>query len=210
MFFRRCVVAKPLVFQFGDRDLPFTLNKVERSKLYGHKETEVLDEQGRRCELATLCDDGHTVVGRGGSGLGYLSADGQWRDKSQLQAVDLEGKPIEPVPSSFAAPIKLFETASADHYLSHNIRLVYQLETDTDIQELLGELKRGSIFSFPYSYRGGLEPDAGFLLLGEDGHLFLAVGNPTSAELIGLQQPVAWSDEEDEADETDLMDFDMI
>jgi hypothetical protein len=203
-------VAKPLVFQFGDRDLSFTLNKIERSKLYGYKELEVLDERGRQCELATLGDDGHTVVGRGGTGLGYLSADGEWREKSQLQAVDLEGKPIQPVPSSFAAPIKLFDTVNADQYLAHNVRLVYQLDTDDDTSELLSELRRGTIFAFPYSYRGGLESDAGFLLLGDDGNIFLAVGNPTRAEFLGLQQPVAWTDEEDATDETDLMDFDMI
>ena len=39
---------------------------------------------------------------------------------------------------------------------------------------------------------------------------FLAVGDPTKVEFIGLQQTAAAYDEDDEADETDLMDFDMI
>ena len=55
-------MAKPLVFQFGDVELSFQLNKVDRSKLYGYKEVEVLDEKGRRCELATIADDGRTVA----------------------------------------------------------------------------------------------------------------------------------------------------
>ncbi|MEQ8789702.1 MAG: hypothetical protein RIC55_25635 [Pirellulaceae bacterium] len=202
-------MAKPLVFQWGDVDLSLTLNKVDRSKLYGYKEVEVLDENGKPCELATLADDGRTVVGRGGTGLGSIDADGGWADKSQLLPVDLEGREIEPVASSFSAPIKLFETATPDEYLRHNIRLVYRLESEQDIESLREELARGTIFSFPYSYRGGLEADAGFLLLGADGHLFLAVGSPTSPEFIGLQQ-AAFLDEEDVADETDLMDFDMI
>src|SRR4051794_202632 len=78
-------MAKPLVFQFGDRDISFTLNKVDRSKLYGYKEMEVLAEDGQRCELATLADDGCTVVGRGGTGIGQLSADGLWCDKQTLK-----------------------------------------------------------------------------------------------------------------------------
>jgi hypothetical protein len=203
-------VAKPLVFQWGDTDLSFTLAKIDRSKLYGYKEVEVLDEDGNRCELATLADDGRTVVGRGGTGLGYVDADGAWCEKSKLKPVDLEGEEIEPVASSFSAPIKLFETVTAEGYLSHNIRLVYQLDTEDEIESLVQELRRGTIFSFPYSYRGGLEADAGFLLMGQDGHLFLAVGDPTNVEFIGLQQMAAMVAEEDEVDETDLMDFDMI
>jgi hypothetical protein len=203
-------VAKPLVFQWGDTDLSFTLAKIDRSKLYGYKEVEVLDEDGNRCELATLADDGRTVVGRGGTGLGYVDADGAWCEKSKLKPVDLEGEEIEPVASSFSAPIKLFETVTAEGYLSHNIRLVYQLDTEDEIESLVQELRRGTIFSFPYSYRGGLEADAGFLLMGQDGHLFLAVGDPTNVEFIGLQQMAAMLAEEDEVDETDLMDFDMI
>ena len=203
-------VAKPLVFQWGDDDLSFTMNKVDRSKLYGYKEVEVLDENGKPCELATLADDGQTVVGRGGTGLGYLDADGQWVEKSQLTPVDLDGKAMEQVASSFSAPIKLFETVTADEYLSHNIRLVYQLECEGPIETLITELERGTIFSFPYSYRGGLEADSGFLLLSDDGHLFMAVGSPTRVDFIGLQQTAILSEQDDEVDETDLMDFDMI
>ena len=97
-------------------------------------DVEVLDEKGNPCELATLADDGQTVVGRGGIGLGYIDADGLWNDKSQLQPVDVEGNELKPVASSFSAPIKLFETVTPDEYLSHNIRLVYQLQTECAIE----------------------------------------------------------------------------
>lgn len=202
-------MAKPLVFQFGDCDLALVMNKVDRSKLYGYKEVEVLDDQGRRCELATLAGDGRTVVGRGGTGIAQLAPDGTWCDKGALRPVNVEGVEIQPVPSSFGAPIKLFETATVEEYLSHTIRLVYQLTCDADLTDLKAELARGTIFKFPYSFRGGLEADAGFLLANEEGEIFLAVGNPTRIEFIGLAQ-VAAAEEEGEVDETDLMDFDMI
>ncbi|MEM6468900.1 MAG: hypothetical protein AAF802_04975 [Planctomycetota bacterium] len=202
-------MPKPLIFLWGDQELSFALSKVDRSKLYGYKEVEVLDDSGERCELATLADDGCTVVGRGGTGLGYVDADGSWRDKSELKPVDIDGNEIEPVESSFNAPIKLFDSVSTEHYLSHNIRLVYHLQAESIDADLMAELKRGTIFSFPYSYRGGLEADAGFLLFDSEENLFLAVGNPTQAEMIGMQQPVA-VEEDDTADEMDLMDFDMI
>jgi hypothetical protein len=203
-------VARPLVFQFGDRELAFTLNKVDRTKLYGYKEMAVLAEDGQRCELATLADDGCTVIGRGGTGLGQLSVDGLWCEKKTLKPVDQNGKEIQPVPSSFAAPIRLFDTVSLDEYLRHNIRLVYHVTSDDDVDDLVAELKKGTLFSFPYSYRGGLAADAGFLLMGEEDRIFLLVGNPTRYEFIGLQQVAAVEEVEEDEDEADSMDFDMI
>jgi hypothetical protein len=99
------------VFEFQGSVIAFTLTKIDRSKLYGYKEVVVLDERDRPCELATLADAGCTVVGRGGTGLGYVSADGNWCGKSQLKPVDLDGRELQPVLSSFAAPIPLSETA---------------------------------------------------------------------------------------------------
>ncbi len=203
-------MAKPIVFRFGDRDLPFALAKVDRSKLYGYKEVEVLAEDGQRCELATLADDGCTVVGRGGTGIGQLSADGLWCDKQGLKPVDPDGKEIKPVASSFSAPIRLFDTASADAYLNHNIRLVYHLTSEDDVGDLRAELKKGTLFSFPYSYRGGLAADAGFLLMGEEDKIFLVVGSPTKLEFIGLQQLAVADEEEPDEEDEESMDFDMI
>lgn len=213
-------MAKPLVFQFGGSELAFQLNKIDRSKLYGYKELEVLDQQGRRCELATLAGDGHTVVGRGGAALATLDADGRWCDKSQLKPVDVEGKEITPVTSSYGAAINDLQACSVDDYLQHKIRLVYQLEAEPSPQpspirgegalSLRDELTKGTIFKFPYSYRGGIEADVGFLLAGEDGNAFFAVGNPTKVEFIGLAQVAVAADEDPDTEEMDLMDFDMI
>jgi hypothetical protein len=202
-------MAKPLVLQFGDRDLPFNMNKVDRSKLYGYKEVEALDDHGRVCELATLVGDGRTVVGKGGSGLGQLDADGCWVEKSALKPVDLEGREIQPVPSSFSVAPKLFETATVEEYLRHTIRSAYQLTCEEEIADLTAELERGTIFKFPYSFRGGLEADAAFMLMAEDKSIFMLVGSPTKVEFIGLAQ-VAAVEEEDAGEEADMMDFDMI
>ncbi len=203
-------MAKPLVFQFGDRDLSFNLEKVDRSKLYGYKEVEVLDDEGGVCDLATLATDGQTVVGRGGTGMGYVSSGGEWCEKSELKPIDLDGNEITSVESSYSAPIKLFETASHNEYLGHNIRSIYRMTTEDQIDELVEELDRGTIFSFPYSYRGGLEADAGFMLKSDEGNLFLAIGQPTKIEFISMQPSISVVDDTEEDNETDLMDFEMI
>lgn len=188
------------------------MHKIDRSKLYGYKELLVTDEAEQVCELATLADDGKTLVGKGGTGIAQLTSDGKWTDKTQLKPVDLEGNEIKPVPSSFAAPIELTEETSIDDYLNHNVRLVYRLVIDEDSQteeELFAKLKDGAIIKFPYSYRGGLEADVGFLLMNNEKQIFFLVGEATEVQFVGLQQTAAAVSPETE-EEGDLMDFSMM
>jgi hypothetical protein len=204
-------MAKPLAVLHKGKSLALNLEKVDRSKLYGYVETEVLDEQSRRCELATLNGDGRTLVGRGGTALGLLSPNGLWRERSTLQALDLNGKPLTPVKSTFDAPVPLEKTATIDEYLAHNIQTVYQLTPDGDATDLVGDLRAGTIYSFPFSYRGGLEAHTGFLLLGADGHLFLAVGTAPSFQFVGLKQTAAVAEDEGDTEEQDdSLDFGMM
>lgn len=204
-------MAKPLVVEFRGETVEFALEKVDRTKLYGYVETEVHDEAGNRCELATLAGDGHSVVGRGGAALAYLSSDGLWQTKADLKAVDVHGHVITPVKSTFDAPVALDRTATVDEYLSHNINLVYQLVPAGESAALAAELKGGAIFQFPFSYRGGLEASAGFLLQGADGNTFLCVGSPTALEFVGLSAPAAAvPDEAAATDDDESLDFNLV
>jgi hypothetical protein len=201
-------MAKPLVVQLDGIDLPLDIARVERSDLYGYVEVEALDAKGRKCFSASLADDGQTIVASGGSAFAKLSQDGKWLEKTQIKPVDADGKEITPVPSSFAAPVLLAKTATVEEYLSHNIRSVYQVTSEADLTPLMARLKEGTIFSFPYSFRGGLEADAGFLLLAADGTPFVAVGNPTKLEFISFDQAAAAEEEPAEGEED--LDFGMM
>ena len=204
-------MAKPLVLNFGGVDLPLALAKVERSDLYGYVEIETLDEQGRKCAMATLANDGKCVMATGGSALASLSPDGQWMERKALIATDQNGQKITPVPSSYAAPVPLKQTATIDEYLEHNIRAVYQISSEADLSPLMNELKKGTIFKFPYSYRGGLEPDAAFLLLASDGTPFLAIGSPAKLEFVAFANTAGVTpDEEEAAEEEESLDFGMM
>jgi len=204
------ILARPLLFQLGDNSIALDMNKIDRSRLYGSKELEVVDDKGGRCELATLAEDGRTLVGRGSTALGWLDVDLNWCDKSQLKPVDLDGQEVVPVLSSFSAPIRLFDTCSIDDYLQHNIRLVYAAESQDDLADLRAELDRGTIFTFSYSYRGGQEADTGFLLTNDAGEIVIAIGNPTDVNFIGLASTVVESSNDEEIDDGEIMDFDMI
>lgn len=203
-------MAKPLIVTFGGTDFPLQLSKVERSDLYGYVDIETLDEQGRPCTLATLADDGRTIIGSSSSAMAMLAPDGGWLEKKELIPTDNQGKAITPVASSYSAPVPLTRIATVDEYLSHNIRSVYQVSGETDLSALMDELKKGTIFQFPYSFRGGLEPDAGFLLLAADGTVFFAVGTPTKLEMVGLEQAAAVTEEEAEGEDEEGLDFGMM
>src|SRR5439155_13081804 len=121
-----------------------------------------------------------------------------------------DGKAIEPVKSTFDTPVTLDRTATIDEFLSHNITTLYQLSPDHASEALLKELHAGTIYQFPFSYRGGLEASAGFLLRGADGHLFLCVGIPTGCTFVGLQATAAVVSEDTAADEADSLDFSLV
>ncbi|HUE71135.1 MAG TPA: hypothetical protein VMP01_09625 [Pirellulaceae bacterium] len=206
-------MAKPLVFQWRDRQISFQMAKVDRARLYGFKETEVLDDKGQKCSLATLAQDGQTVVGRGGACFGTVTVDGMWIEKSQLSPVDPAGQTLQPVPSSFAAPVPLTEVVTTEDYLDSAVRAIYLMESEDDIAPLHEELKQGTIYRFAYSFRGGLEPDQGFLLANSEGKVFCAIGKPSKVEFLALAQAApAVEDEESAADEEDVdaMDFSMM
>ena len=121
----------------------------------------------------------------------------------------MQGNTIVPVPSSFAAPIELGEEATTERFLDHNIRLIYELDSSEISPELAKRLQNGAMFMFPYSYRGGLEADTGFLMTNSAGDTFFLVGDDCNIQFKGLQQATAIANFE-EGDDDALMDFDMI
>ena len=78
---------------------------------------------------------------------------------------------------------------------------------------LLSELRAGTIYTFAFSYRGGLDPDVGFLLANSEGAPFLAVGKKTRLQFVALPElalPDAEADLDEESDDEDSMDFGMM
>lgn len=205
-------MAKPLVFRHGKTELSFQLDKLDRDKLYGYIDTEALDDKGRACQLAILGGDGKTLAGRGGSALMYLDGDGNYTARGTLKPVSPEGQPLTAVPSSFGAAIPLSQRASVDEYLEHNVKSVYLLQPPMGADDLLKELRSGAIYTFPFSYRGGLNPSVGFLLATSDGIPTLAVGQKARLEFVSLSEVVDPEEETtvEEAGDDDEMDFGMM
>jgi hypothetical protein len=205
-------MARQLVLSLDGREFPVSLIKIDREKLYGSVEIEAFDEKGREAQLRVLAADGKTLIDKGGTALTTVNEKGTSVDRSSLTAVDEDGDDIEPVPSSFNAP-NVLDRATTDDYLAQMVKSVYLLqppEDGGDISYLLDHLDGEQIFTFPFSWRGGLDYDKAFVL-GADNEAFMIVGRPAEFQFLKLNQSTTLLDStaEDEVSMDDL-DFDLI
>lgn len=209
-------MPRSLSFSIDENTFDATIIKVDRSHLYGTVAIETADMDGERCGVATLAADGKTLIPKGGTALGYINPQGEWVNRSELQAVDLDGAPVEEVESSFDAPIVLNNKCDADEFLNHSVRLVYRLSSDNPFPEsLLKELKAGTIFQFGFSYRGGVGYDPAFVLSDEDDNIWMMVSRENQVESVGLTQAAVCygenlDEDTDDQDPGDSIDFSML
>ena len=209
-------MARKLEFDFGGEPFTVAINKVDRSKLYGRVETETFDANEKECTLATLARDGRTIIPYGGTASGYVNTEGLWVTRDELIPIDRDGKEIAEVPSSFSQPTILETEVDIDTFLDHPVRLIYQLDAQTEISsDLKAKLAAGAIYQFPFSYRGGIYSDPAFLMQGEDDILWMLIGQKSDIEFVGFEQAAicaARCEElgEDDSGETDPFDFDML
>jgi hypothetical protein len=203
-------MAKNLVFSLDGKEFEVVIKRIDRDDLYGKVEVEAFDEKGKPAELKVLAADGKTLIDKGGTALETLNAKGDSIDRTELVAVDINGDPIEKVPSSFDAPNEL-KKAEIDDYLSLLVKSVYLLDAPegADIDYLKDHLSAKQIFSFPFSYRGGLEYDNAFVL-GDDKDAFMVVGKDAELRYLKLNQSSVLDSVEEAEISADDISFDLL
>lgn len=209
-------MGRKLVFSLVGVEFSTELTKVDREKLYGSVEIEAFDERGKPASLQVLAPDGKTFIGKGGTANAVLTEDGDWIERKELIAVE-DGTPIEPVESSFSR-VNILQPATVEDYLSHIVKLVYLLtpadaddaDAETEAAPLESLFVEDRIYKFPFSYRGGLEYDAAFLMRNDEG-TFMIVGNPADLEYLSLPQAGTLLEPvEEQPLDDDELDFDLL
>lgn len=203
-------MAKPLILSLDGKEIAVSIIKIDRDKLYGSVEIEAFDEKGKEASLRVLAADGKTLIDKGGTALATITEKGDSVDRSTLKPVDEDGKKIEPVSSSFGEANKLYK-ATVDDYLSQTVKSVYLLQPfeGSDIKYLKDHLEGDQIYSFPFSYRGGVENDDAFII-GANKEAFMVTGKKSEFEFLKLNQ-AATLDSVEEADiSADDLDFDFM
>ena len=203
-------MPRELVLSLDGREFPVNMIKIDREKLYGSVDIEAFDEKGNEASLRVLAADGKTLIDRGGTALTTVNVKGTSIDRSALTAVDEDGEKIEPVPSSFNEP-NVLKRADVDDYLATIVKSVYLLQPpeEGNIDYLKDHLGPSQIYSFPFSYRGGLDYDQAFVL-GADNEAFMIVGRPAELEFMKLNQAAALDSAEEQEISADDLDFDLL
>lgn len=202
-------MARELQFELAGTQYAAAIEKVDRRKLYGWVERRYYDAEGEECHFGTVTADGTQILGRESLEQGYLDEAGDWVERDELLAVDEDGDPLEKHEASFKAPILLFDRLAVDDYLLYTAKAVYQLAAPPGL--VAAVRAEPELYVFPFNYVASYQPDAGFLIENE-GALFMVVAEPTGFTYVGPTQvePTLLIDDEEEEDESDIMDFSMI
>ncbi len=203
-------MARPLVLSLDGQEYPVTLLKIDREKLYGRVEIEAFDEKGLEAELKVLAADGKTLIDKGGTALATVTAKGDSIDRSDLVPVDPDGEKIEQVPSSFSQT-NVLKPATVDDYLLQIVKTAYILKPheEADISPLQDQLGTDQIYTFPFSYRGGIEYDNAFVI-GSDGDAYMVIGKQAEFQFIKLNQAAVLDTADEEEISADDLDFDLM
>ncbi len=201
-------MARKLAFTVPKLKEDFTveLTKVDRKKIYGDTEIEAFDEDGNKCEIVSIANDGQTLFGKGGIAFAVRNQDGEFVKKSELIPITEDGEAIDEVESSFLKPIEVVEKATVEEYLSHQVKSVYHLHDVENFDALKKLLKDGDIYKFAFSYRKGIIVDTAFLLTNEEGTPFMIITTPSDFEYLGFKDSSPL-DEEPDFEEESLLDF---
>jgi hypothetical protein len=203
-------MAKPLVFKIDNNIYELEPLKLERKKLYGTKEKEILDANKGICTTASISTQFNLILPKGSTALGSIDSDGNWLDKNELIVVDQNDNELQKVPSSFDAPIELHNKVSIDEYLNHNIISVYSLQDEENSPEFVEYIKQSDdIYTFDFNYRADYEADPAFVIE-NNGELFVLVGKKIDFEFIGMEEFGQIDETDDDSQDEDEFDFGMM
>ncbi len=203
-------MARPLVLSLDGQEFPVTLVKIDRDKLYGKVDIEAFDEKGREAALRVLAADGKTLIDKGGTALATITDRGDSVERTDLVPVDADGEKIEQVPSSFSQA-NVLEPATIEDYFLQIVKNVYlvQPHENADISDLRDHLSTKRMFTFPFSWRGGVEYDNAFVI-GAGKEAFIVVGKQAEFQFIKLNQAAVLESTEEEEISADDLDFDLM
>lgn len=204
-------MAKNLLLSLDGNEFEVVITKLDREDLYGSVEIEAFDEKGKPAVLKVLAADGKTLIEKGGTALEAINGKGDSIDRTELTAVDIEGNEIQKVESSFGQINKLKKT-DVDTYLGLVVKSVYILDPPegADLDLLKDHLSAKQMFSFPFSYRGGLSYDSAYIVGGDRDEAFMVIGKDGDVQYTKLNQVGVLSSNEEQEISADDISFDLL
>ena len=201
-------MAKSLLVRLGGEVSSFGLSRLDRDKLYGFKERQVVDPDGKRCSSAYLSADGAALVPGGGLAMLYVDESFATIERSSLRAVDAEGADLTSLPATLGSEQDLEGPVPPQRVLDCDIHTVYLLQEESLGTDLAAALAAGKIFRAPFNARDDYQRQSAFLVRNDHG-IFALVGAPRGHDFVRRDAvPTAAADEGD--DLADDLDFSSL
>lgn len=162
----------------------FQFSLVNRAKLYGERKRVLVDEAGQPTLGGWLTTDGAMLLLPGGRAELYLDERGDVVDRSELETVGADGKPVAKLDSTLDAPQTLRGPVPPERLLEFVTTSVYALDPEPGAfsEAFMASLARGDIWEVDYNYMASFERQTMFILQNAEG-LFGLVAEPAPLEL---------------------------
>lgn len=201
-------MAKSILLRHGGESSSFAFSRLDRAKLYGYKERQIIDGEGQRCSPAYLTADGSALIPGGGLAMLYVNDAFATIDRSLLRTVDDKGVELPVQASTLGVEQDLEGPVPPQRILDHVTHTVYQLEPEQLGAKLGDALASGQIFTAAFSYRDDYQLQTLFLVKGENA-FFALIGSPSGFSFIRRDAvPADGAADEDELSED--LDFSMM
>ena len=199
-------MAREIILALNKSVSVFEISKVDRKSLYGYKKRIYLDDQGKECVRANLEEETGIVFANGDMTSCHMDAKGNYIDKKNLEAIDLNGKKVSKQESTLGNQVKLVPTTVEDA-LNLRVNSVYHLTPKDFDKELQTKLDKGEVFAFPFNYFADFKLEDGLILKGDKGY-FALIGRHATCHWVGENSDEI-PEEVEEFEDNDL-DFEMM
>ena len=199
-------MARELILNLNKNKSTFGISKIDRKKLYGFKKRLFLDEKNKECTKANLEEETGIVFVNSDISSCYLDHKGNYIEKSDLEAINENGKKVKKEDSTIGKEVNLNSITTEDA-LNLKVNSVYHLEPKEFDKNLKSKLDKGEVFSFPFNYYADFKLEDGIILKSEKEY-FALIGRKTSCHWVGENSDDLPEDVE-EFEDNDL-DFEMM
>ena len=199
-------MAREILLNLNKKKSTFEISKIDRKKLYGFKKRLFLDDKGEECSKANLEEETGIVFVNSDISSCYLDHKGNYIEKSDLEAINENGKKVKKEDSTIGKEVNLNSITTEDA-LNLKVNSVYHLEPKEFDKNLKSKLDKGEIFSFPFNYYADFKLENGIILKSEKEY-FALIGRKTSCHWVGENSDDLPEDVE-EFEDNDL-DFEMM
>ena len=199
-------MAREILLNLNKKKSTFEISKIDRKKLYGFKKRLFLDDKGEECSKANLEEETGIVFVNSDISSCYLDHKGNYIEKSDLEAINENGKKVKKEDSTISKEVNLNSITTEDA-LNLKVNSVYHLEPKEFDKNLKLKLDNGEVFSFPFNYYADFKLEDGIILKSEKEY-FALIGRKTSCHWVGENSDDLPEDVE-EFEDNDL-DFEMM